>query len=251
LNRKLLVLDAVLLLVVVYAGIQFRNLYRESKARSTAQSNQKVTPVPPPPVTPVPPAPPVMATTYAPIAQKLLLSKDRNPEVPIEVPPPPPPPPPMPKLPVYHGMMDFGDAEGPIAIMSTEANKPHKAIHPGESIGEFKLLAVSRDGIDLEWRDQKVHKTLEEVTDRSSHGNNVAQAAEAAKPSQGGYATPPPPRPEPPPPAAYGPGAEAGPGIRRCADNDTTPAGTVVNGFRKIEKAGPFGKTCYWEAMGR
>jgi len=245
LNRKLLLLDLVLVVVVVYAGTQFRDLYREAKAREAAERSVKVKPVPPPPMPQTPAPPPVLATTYAPIAQKLLMDKSRNPEVPIELPPPPPPPPPMPKLPLYHGMMNLGDEEGPIAIMSLEANKPHKAIHPGETIGEFKLLAVSREGIDLEWRDQKVHKTLEEVTDRSHAAPPQAEPAKVA----GGYATPPPPRPEPPPPAQYGPGAQAG-DVRRCMDSDTTPAGTVVNGYRKILRPSPFGVQCFWESVG-
>jgi hypothetical protein len=248
LNRKLLLLDVVLLAVVVYAGSQFRTLYREAKGREAAQRNVKVAPVPPPPMPQNPPEPPVLATTYAPIAQKLLLDRSRNPEVPIEVPPPPPPPPPMPALPVYHGMMDFGDDEGPMAIMSVAANKPHKAIHPGETIGEFKLLAVNKEGIDLQWRDQKVHKTREEITDRSHTPPPQQQTQESH--IDGGYATPPPPRPEPPPPAQYGPGKDQGNGTARCADNDTTPAGAVVNGFRKIVKPGPFGTNCYWEAIG-
>lgn len=244
-NRKLLLLDIVLLAIVVYAGTQFRDMYNSAKAREAAQQRVKVRPVPPPPIPQAVPDPPVMATHYAKIAQQLLLDKSRTPDVPIELPPPPPPPPPMPALPVYHGMMDFGDAEGPIAIMSVAAGKPHKAIHPGETIGEFKLLAVSRDGIDLEWRDQKVHKRLEELLDRSH--NAVAQAEPT--PIPGGYATPPPPREPPKPPAQYGPGNQAG-DVKRCIENDTTPPGTVVDGYRKIEKPGMFGKSCYWEPVG-
>ena len=99
LNRKLLLLDVVLLVVVVYAAMQFRDLYRDSKAREAAQNRVRVAPVPAPPMRRrcAPPSP-VLATAYAPIAQKLLLAKDRNPDVPIDVPPPPPPPP-MPPLP--------------------------------------------------------------------------------------------------------------------------------------------------------
>ena len=242
-------LNVVLLAVVVYAGVQFRNMYRDAKAREATQRNVKVTPVPPPPTEKTPVPPPVMATSYSKIAQDLLLDKSRNPEVPVEVPPPPPPPPPMPALPVYHGMMNFGDPEGPIAIMSVAAGKPHKAIHPGETIGEFTLLAVSKDGLDLQWKDQKVHKRAEELLDRT-HTNTPTERAAATSKIEGGYATPPPARPEPPPPASYGPGADAGAGIKRCMDNDTTPAGTVVAGFRKVDKPGPFGRTCYWESIG-
>lgn len=244
-NRKLLLLDIVLLAVVVYAGLQFRDMYSSAKAREAAQQGVKVKPLPAPPTPQTAPDPPVMATHYAPIAQKFLWDKSRNPEVPVDPTPPPPPPPPMPKLPVYHGMMDFGDTEGPIAIMSTDMGKPHKAIHPGETIGDFKLLAVNHDGIDLEWNGQKVHRKLEELLDRSHKA--VAQADPPAIP--GGYATPPPPRPPDKPPAQYGPGDQAG-DVKRCVENDTTPAGTVVDGFRKIVKPGMFAKTCYWEPVG-
>jgi hypothetical protein len=244
LNRKLLLLDVVLMAVLVYAGSQFRDLYREKKARETAQRNVKVIPVPPPPAPAPPPSSTVLATTYAPIAQKLLLSKDRNPDVPIEVPPPPPPPPPMPPLPGYHGMMNFGDAEGTIAIMSLPNSKAQKSIHAGETIGEFKLLAVSKDGIDLQWRDQKVHKALEELTSRAK--------PEEAAPAAAASAAPAAPRAPAPPPAERGPDEkDQGGGIHRCQDNDTTPAGAVVNGLRKVMKPGPFGQVCYWEPVGR
>ena len=242
-SRKLLLLDLVLLVVVVYAGMQFRDLYREAKAREAAQHAVKVTPTPAPPGQPVPPAPTVLATTYAPIAQKLLLAKDRNPDVPIEVPPPPPPPPPMPPLPVYHGMMNFGDAEGPIAILSLPNSRAQKSIHAGETIGEFKLLAVSKEGIDLEWHDQKVHKRPDELMSRGKPVEDAAPAAQAAAPA--------PVRPPEPPPAERGPATkDEGGGIHRCQDNDTTPNGAVVGNLRKIMKPGPFGPVCYWEPAG-
>lgn len=243
-NRKLLFLDLVLLAVVIYAGVQFRNLHQEEMRRQAAQRNVKITPAPPPPSPPNPPTSPVLATNYARIAQQLLLSKDRNPDVPIEAPPAPPPPPPMPPLPVYHGMMNFGDPEGPIAVMSLANSKSQKSIHPGETIGEFKLLAVSKDGIDLEWRDQKVHKSLEEL---KSRGN--PQQQDTAQGQQ--QAAPPPPRPAAAPPGERGPSEkDEGGGIHRCQDNDSYPAGAVVNGLRKIMKPGPFGPICYWEPAG-
>jgi len=246
LNRKLIALNLVLLAVIVYAGMQFRNYYSQTKAKEAGVLNQPVKPVPAPPVTKPSPAPPVLASNYEKVAQKLLLDRSRNPEVPVEPPPKPPPPPPMPPLPIYHGMMNFADDEGVIAIMSVAAGKPHKAIHPGETIGEFKLLAVDRDGIDLEWRDQKVHKKLEELLDRT-HSAVPSQTEKY----ETGYQSPVPVRPEPPPPAQYGPPAEdQGGGIRRCATNDTTPAGTVVNGLRKVTRPGPFGQICYWEPIG-
>ena len=239
-----MLLNLVLLAVVIYAGVQFRNLRQEELRKQATQRNVKIAPVPPPPQPPAPASSPVLATNYAQIAQKLLLSKDRNPDVPIEAPPAPPPPPPMPPLPVYHGMMNFGDPEGPIAVMSMPNSKSQKSIHPGETIGEFKLLAVSKDGIDLEWKDQKVHKSLEELKSRAMPQENTAQAQQQAPAAA-------PPRPAAAPPAERGPSdKDEGAGIHRCQDNDTYPAGAVVNGLRKIMKPGPFGQICYWEPAG-
>ena len=140
-------------------------------------------------------------------------------------------------------MMNFGDAEGTIAILSPANSKQQKSIHPGETIGEFKLLGVSKDGIDLEWRDQKVHKTLEEMADHGRGRPDGSQTTETAPPV--------PPRPAALPPAERGPAAvDEGNGIHRCQENDTTPAGAVVGNLRKIVKPGIFGPTCYWEPVG-
>ena len=189
-------------------------------------------------------AAPVQATAYATIAQRLLLDPSRNAETPVEPQPVSPPPPPMPALPVYHGRIHFGDEEGTVAIMSVAAGKPHQSIHTGEKIGEFTMLAVGKDGIDLQWRDQVFHKHLEEILDRSHAIAPPAGGIEV------GYPTPVVQRPPPPSPGPHGPGEEVGHGIKRCIENDTTPAGTVVGGYQKIDKPGPFGRTCYWESIG-
>jgi hypothetical protein len=43
------------------------------------------------------------------------------------------------------------------------------------------------------------------------------------------------------------PGVDVGGGNRGCAASDKAPAGTVRNGYRKVEADTPFGKTCRWE----
>ncbi len=82
----------------------------------------------------------------------------------VEVPPPPPPKP-MPPLPVYHGMMNIGD--GPAAILSVNATSPQMEIHPGETIGPFKLVDVNTQEIALEWDGKVIRKTVDEILDRS------------------------------------------------------------------------------------
>ena len=43
------------------------------------------------------------------------------------------------------------------------------------------------------------------------------------------------------------PGADVGGGYRACQPGDTTPAGTVVDGMRKIIAQTPFGGSCRWK----
>jgi hypothetical protein len=236
LNRKLIVLNLVLAALVAYAAVQFRGLWVASQARQAAEMNRRVKPAPPPPFPPLQPPPPAMASDYADIAQKDLLDSSRNPNVPLDPPPPPPPPKPMPPLPVYHGMMNIGD--GPTAILSLNANTPNEPIHPGEKIGEFTLLSVSREGIDLEWEGKTVHRSLDEITVKNAPPADAGPAAPAIA------AAPPPPVVLTP----TGPGQDAR-GVRECNPNDSMEAGAVADGYRKVVKAGPFGKTCYWEPL--
>ena len=46
-----------------------------------------------------------------------------------------------------------------------------------------------------------------------------------------------------------GPGIELGQGSRACVPGDTTPPGTVKDGFRKVVNKTPFGNSCRWEAV--
>src|SRR6202035_3233990 len=98
---------------------------------------QRLKPVPPPPITNPPAAEPVRAAGYIDIAQKDLFSKDRNPTVVVEAAPAPAKPP-MPKLPLFHGLVDLGD--GPMAIMSDGAKAPHRDYQPGDKVGAFTLV---------------------------------------------------------------------------------------------------------------
>ena len=243
-NRKLLILDVVLVALLIYAGLQFRNIWLEAKAREAAKLNRPVPQAPAPqfPPTPVPPA--VMAAKYAEIPQKFLLDRSRNSVVVVEPPPPPPPPPPMPALPVYHGQMNLGDGGGLFAILSVSNTAPHQAVHKGEAIGQFKLLDVNREGIDLEWNGQKVHRKLYEITDHSAAAQQ--QQADAAPQRAVSAAPPAQPQQEQQP---LGPGNPGFNGMRTCQANDSNPAGVVMDGYRKVIRPGPFGSTCLWEPV--
>lgn len=238
-NRKLLLLNLALAGLAVYAGVGLHGMWLAAKARQSAELSKKTQPAPPPLYPPLQAPAPVMASGYADIAQKMLLDPSRNPNVPVEPPPPPPPPKPMPPLPVYHGMMNLGD--GPTAILSLAANTPNEPIHPGEKIGEFTLLSVSRDGIDLDWEGHKVHRTLDEITVKNAAPAEPAPAAPAVV-----AAAPKAPMVMQP----MGPGKDTGRGERLCAENDSMESGTISDGYRKVMKPGPFGQICYWEPVG-
>ncbi len=140
--------------------------------------------------------------------------------------------------------MNLGDGAGMFAILSINKASPHEAIHLGEPIGQFKLLSVNREGIDLEWKGQKVHKSLDELTDRSAVQAQVADVPQQRPAVAAAPVTPPQEKP-------LGPGAQVGrEGIRVCQTYDSTPEGAVVDDYRKVLKPSPFGNYCFWEPVG-
>lgn len=241
-KRKLLILDAALAALLLYAAFQFYSQWRAARAHERAVLNARVRPLPTPPFEPLPLPAPVMPSGYVAIAQKDLLDRSRNPEVVVETPAPPPPAP-MPALPVYFGMMNLGD--GPTAIMSEKKESPQKVVRAGESVGEFKLVSVNSDEITLEWNGQQIRRPVNELLDRGSTpqaAEGHAQAAapvRAAQPAQQAAKTP------------IGPGQDTGRGFSLCDPNDSYPDGAVVKGMRKSITRNPFGESCRWDPVGR
>jgi hypothetical protein len=237
----MLLLNLALAGVLVYAGFAWRAQWRAAKAREAALVHRKVPVAPPPPMTPLPVAPPTLASGYVNIAQKNLMDKSRNSEVAIEPPPPPPPPPPMPPLPVFHGVMKLPD-EPPTVFLSEGGSGAHQAIHPGESIGQFKLMDVSNNEVVLEWQGKIIHKLMDEMKDRTEVAQAQAPVERTAQPA----AAPPPVQQ-----SAKGPGEITNFGYKVCQPNDSTPEGSVVDGFRKVITQSAFGKGCRWDPVGR
>jgi hypothetical protein len=237
LRRKLLVLNVVLAGVVIWGGVRFRQEWLASKARERATLAHRVPAVPAPKFTPSPLDPPITASGYAEIANKMLFDKSRNPVV-VEVVPPPPPPPPMPPLPTYHGMMNLGESQ-PTMFFSqgAAATQPY---HIGDMIGQFKLLSVNSVEIVLDWNGQEVHKSIDELSSIKSAPSQEAAAERSAAPVQAAAA--------PAPPKA-GPGDDTGRGFRACSSNDGVADGGVVDGFRKVSYATPFGSACRYEPV--
>jgi len=238
-SRKLWFLNLLLLAVAVFAAFQLRHRWRAEKAREALELHQRVVPIPAPPFTPAPVPPAAAPVNFAAIAQKDLFDRSRNPDVPVDPPPPAPPKPPMPPLPVYYGEMNIGD--GPMAILSVSAGAPQHSTHPGEMIGEFKLIDVTREDLTLEWNGELVRKSVDEL----SHHGAAPPADEAAAAHTQAPAAPA--RVEAP--AAKGPGGDGFNGSKLCQPGDSLPFGTEQDGLRKTEIKTPFGATCLWDPI--
>jgi hypothetical protein len=245
LKRKLWALNLVLIAAIAAGSWQLRKESIAMKERQRAFLNQRP-PAPPPPVAPPPaPAPVAHASSYIDVAQKMLWAKDRNSTVIVDPPKPPEPPKPLPPLPAVHGVMNLGD--GPILMMSEGANARHRGVRAGDMIGVFKLVAVEGEVIELAYDNRSVRKKITELMDR---GDDGAPAGPAPAPSAN---TPPhlvnaAPTP-PPPPAKPEPGVKITETLSACQPGDSSPAGTVVNGMRKVVRQTPFGASCVWESV--
>jgi hypothetical protein len=234
----MMLLNAVLAAVLIFAGFQWRSQYRAAREKERKMLGAKPAATVQAQFVPLQNQPPVLATKYNEVAQKMLLHPSRNPDIP---PPPieaPPPPPPMPHLPKYHGSMNL-DGEA-VAILS-EGNNPFQEVKAGGAIGQFKLVDVNTRDITFEWRGTQVRKTLNEILDRHAEVASTNNAPSSNAP-------PPPPQIK----SQIGPVAETnGFGTKACDPNDSYPEGTVVNGFRKASVPTPFGKACRWEPAGK
>jgi hypothetical protein len=235
-KRKLLLLNLTLLALSVAAGVHLRREWIDARTREQEVLERRLRPVPAPRVAPLPAVEPVKAATYNEIAQKMLFSKDRNPIVVVEAPPPPKPIP-MPALPLFHGVVDFGD--GPMAIMSEGPKGAHRDYQPGDKVGAFKLVALNNEELVLEWEGKTITKRVDEFIDRSTPAPAAAGQAAAAKAA---------PVAPPVTTAAAAPGGDLNGGVKACQPGDTSPAGTVSDGMRKVIKPTPFGSRCYWES---
>lgn len=254
-NRKLLVLNAVLAIGVVYAGIQLHSEWVAAKAR------QSTMPGPPPkpavvlPPSPLPQRPAVQPTGYSEVAMKDLFDASRNPNIPVDPPPPPPPPREPPPLPSFHGLMDLGDPQGPVALI-TENNAPgHEEVHAGEMIGEFKLVAFDRKEMTLEWEGKLLHKRLNEGGSEKPRAAAAAAAAGLAPlPLTGvvpGQAPQQQAAEQPTRQQELGPGVQMTDTVRSCQAGDTSTPGTVSGGYIKQVNNSPMGAQCIWRAVGK
>jgi hypothetical protein len=234
-RKKLLLLDLLLLALLVVLGARVRQTWLEARKREGVVLGQPLKQLPPPPYAPLVPVAPARAASYGEVAQQMLFSADRNPTVIVDVTPPPK----MPALPVFYGLFILGG--GPTAIMSESSGAKHQEVGLGQKIGEFTLIDVTRDQIVLEWNGEKLTKKIRELVERAG---TPGPASERTAPAPG---APPPTRVTTVAPAPARPDFELGGGRRACARGDTSPPGTVVDGYRKVVRDHPFGgELCEW-----
>lgn len=240
-KRKLWLVNLLLLGLVIAAGAELQKRWQEARDRELRLLKERVPTPPAPELSPIAPVQPVSAASYIDVANKVLLAKDRNPNVIVEVKPPPPPKV-MPELPKQYGVIDFG--QGPTVVLAEKPGEKQKGYRPGDKIGPFKLLAVNNTHILFEWEDKRVMKRLDELVDKSAATAAAAPPTQAAKP-----ATPPAAAPTVVAPVAAAPGASMGGELKACLPGDNSPSGTVANGMKKVVTATPFGSQCRWEPV--
>jgi hypothetical protein len=246
LSRKLWLLNFVLIAAISAGAWRWRGQAQDFRLREQATLAKKTAIPPTPPAPPSAPAPAVAAASYLDIAQRMLWAKDRNSQVIVDPPKPPEPPKPLPPLPAVHGVMNLGD--GPIVMMSDKPGARDRGVHPGEMIGEFKLVSVDSEELVLAFEKRLVKKRLQELIDRSQDsgpaGGSQGQGSTPGQPASVSGAAPPPP-----PPGKPEPGGKLAEGLSQCQPGDSSPAGTIANGMRKVVSQTPFGPACRWEAI--
>ncbi|HYP13142.1 MAG TPA: hypothetical protein VEQ63_04400 [Bryobacteraceae bacterium] len=237
-------LDLAFIAGIVFTGHELRQRIQVANQREEALLRQMVPKVPAPVVAALQPVQPSQAAQYVEVAQQMLFVRERNPNVVIEPPPPPPPPPPMPALPVTYGVVNLG--QGPTVIMAVKAGAPHRGYRAGEKIGAFKIQALNLQEIIFEWDGKYVKKRIEELADKKAtavpppEGPPVSVAQQAPQTTMLGASGPKP----------TGPSAvDTGNQSRACQPGDTTPAGTIQDGLRKVVAKTPFGESCRWEPV--
>lgn len=176
----------------------------------------------------------------------------------------------MPALPIYHGQMAIGE---PIAILSLPAQAAtQKGYHAGDKVGDFKLVAFDDEKIELEWHGKKIERKPEELVAKEAAPQAAAAAAAPSpqnvtpvlssnypmeQPTAAGAAPSkavttlgsPAGNSDASNAAPAGLGAEIDTGVRNCLPGDSSPAGTVLNGYQKRLIRSMFGSVCRWEQV--
>jgi len=237
LKPKLIALNVLLLAALAVIAWEGRARWMDAQRERETSLNAKPRPAA---VKTLPPAAPPAAAQpvqYADVATKDLFAKDRNPNVIIEAPKVEVPKP-MPALPVVYGVL--GLPSGTKAIMAAKAGGAGKGVREGDQVGEFKIVSLDTKNVVFDWDGTQVSRKIDDLIDRTSTAA-VSQGPAIA-------AAPPPATVVPGPVKTDDPKQTDKP----CVPGDNSPAGTVVDGYRKAYAAAttPFGPMgCHWVAI--
>jgi hypothetical protein len=246
-TRKLALLDVALAALFCFLVWHMRREWVEAHERARAFLATTVQPVAPPRVSPLPRVAPLAAVAYAEVALLNLFSKDRNPQVIVDVEPPKIKP--TPAFPVARGVLLWEGAP-PVVVLSLRPGGAQKGYRAGEQIGDWTIVSVDNQYVVFGWDGKEFKKRIDELMERPSQaaqGPQVAQTPAAASASN----------------AAPGPKAQSlsdsnksehwvdvgADDMRGCKPGDDTAAGAVVDGFKKVVSSTPFGSACRWEQV--
>ena len=245
-KRRLWLLNIVLLVVLVLLGHTLWQHWQEAKAHELSILRKTTPPAPAPSMPPRPLVQKLEPTSYVEVAQKVLFSKDRNPDVIPEPKKPPPPPPPVPPFPVAHGVMIWGDVPPTVILSAAGKAADQQAYRAGDKVGEFEIESINDRQIVFTWDGKTFVKNISDLEKDNAPPANRQQAANA-------------------PPAASGSpiqtiAPQIGPGqnidqegkTKTCDQNDPSPVGTVVDGYRKVAVANPMAPNahfCTWQSV--
>ncbi len=239
-----MVVNLLLVAVLALLAVQIRREFRAAKTREQAFLNKPLKPTPPRPLVPFVKPSPVLASGYASVAQQNLFSEDRNSNVIVD-PPPPVQEKPLPPFPVARGVM-LWDGVPPTVVLSEKSNGPQRGYHPGDTIGEWTVDSIDNQYVTFSWDGKQYQKRLDELLDKTLVAEAPAPAAAAsAAPTN---LTPAAPAVQSLSPKTGGPGLDIGGNMRGCVPGDTSPAGTIVGGMKKVVSSTPFGSVCRWES---
>ena len=184
------------------------------------------------------------------IVQNNLFSPDRNNSVSQLVQSTPPPP-----LPVFTGSLDLGNGR-PIALMVDGVAQPGtmpRSVHEGETIGSYKLVKIAGSFVTVEYEGQQKRVELQLTPMQRSAPAAYAEtprtpSAPAAVVNVGPASAPPPVRPGSQTSTGY-PDTRTSHDMFGADGVDHYEAGTVVDGWKKITRASPFGTQVWWERV--
>jgi hypothetical protein len=143
--------------------------------------------------------------------------------------------------------MNFG--AGPKVIMALAPGGPQKSYMMGDKIGEFKLVTIASAGLIFDWEGKQVPARFEEMRDTAPRPEKSTGAPAPPAPAASGAVTSVSPVTSVASGSAQKPGVDVGDGWKGCQAGDTSPAGTVVDGYRKVVVQSPFGGNCRWEKV--